>query len=193
MVALVRPVQLHDLVIPSDQPSHAPVQRRPPTPPPAQQRNAIPRQRSHSHLQRMRDLRAASQSTTPTLSPLSLRSPISKTKPQLLAAGGARAYAAYVKATKATNNSTVRFASQSGEPAGGPAASSSGVGAHGRATAAYGRVGASYTRIPAHQLCARPHKVQGSRHLQPSRRNGHPLFVAVTRQSGQVPAVCAWR
>lgn len=65
---------------------------------------AMPRGRSASHLQQVRILRAAVSASTPTLSPLSLRSSVAHS-PRMIAkgprvppaqAGGARAYAAYL-------------------------------------------------------------------------------------------------
>ena len=104
-MAITRPFCLHDLVIPSDLPSHAPVEvarQRPPSAPKPNQRPAG-RRTSHSHLHRMQSLRAASNASTPTLSPLMLSSPSPKAiaKHAVRApAGGARAYAAFLRANQ---------------------------------------------------------------------------------------------
>ena len=110
-------LSLTPLIIPADQPSHGAVHKVSQTPPPpAPPPNASPRsgfksrgegaagisrQSSHSHISRLRDLKASSNPQTPTLSPLNLgglSSPIVKKPPA--PAGQARAYAAYARSMR---------------------------------------------------------------------------------------------
>jgi len=120
MAPLHRPFALSNLVIPADQPNHGAVQPVVPTPPPPAPsakrtreggfNSSLPRNRSFSHLQCLRDLRknesmlrAASAVSTPTLSPLMLTSPklVAKKHPTAPAVGQARAYAAFLRTKQA--------------------------------------------------------------------------------------------
>jgi len=104
-MAITRPFCLHDLIIPSDLPSHAPVEAARQQPPSAPKPNQQPagRRTSNSHLRRVQSLRAAANASTPTLSPLMLSSPSPKAIAKHVVrapVGGARAYAAFVRANQ---------------------------------------------------------------------------------------------
>jgi len=88
-------LSLSDLSIPSELPTHGSVVRVPSAKPPsapkagvaARQWSAGTRASAASHISRVRDLRAASQPATPSLSPLALTSPKISKKPSRQAAG----------------------------------------------------------------------------------------------------------
>ena len=162
MVALTRPVALYDLVIPTEQPSHGAVEKvatppRPPQPKGSREArfSAITRQPSFSHLSRVRDLRAASSATTPTLSPLMLNSPKVVVKKSQAPVGHARAYAAFVRSSSKSALAVplqaaapIRVVKISGSTYGGGIRTSSGL------------------STPGYHLRARPH-VPGGRAAPP--------------------------
>ena len=183
---------LADLTIPSDLPAHGKVVKVP-SPPGIGSRSSQPAapgfagsnpgseniqpkatvkaSSSTSHLQRLRDLRHTAACPTPTLSPLNIASPKISKLPRP-AAGGGRAYAAYLKAwakqAELQNAGAMRLVH---------------VGAAG------GSGNASRTSTPGQPLRARPNlhrRALGARALQPSRlQRPHSHAAASRRQAMQ--------